>query len=361
MNDYEKNLNDKIGDAADNVIVELSKSIDKKKLEDVGGRNIGELLNLEEIMQKDSGSLTRDEKIVGFFQALIQDDRTAIKALAGGVAADGGYLVPDEFRAEVIRDLAEGGYMRTHVKVIPMKRDIMNIPSLSTRPKVTWTEENVAKSTTTAAFGQETLTVYKMAAIMYASDELVEDSDSIDIVKFIISLFSEAVGQEEDRVIWVGNGTTQPTGIVTARAAGNIPTSAAVGGLCFDALIDLVYSLPGKYHKNAKFFIHRQNIRNIRKLKDNENNYLWRANQVIGQPATLLGFPVIEVNEISADELFFGDMKQTYWLGDRNRMAVKVSQDTETAFTRDQHAIRVVERLAGNVVLGAAMRSLTGV
>jgi len=350
----------KLQKAADKVIIELGKSIDNQKLEDAGLK-VRQVLNLDEMMEKGVENLTKDEKIVSFMQAMMRNDKISLKALAEGVNADGGYLVPEEFRSEVIRDIVEGNYMRKEVTVIPMKRDVMQIPTLSTRPKVTWTEENVAKSTTTAAFGQETLTVYKMAAIMYASDELIEDSVDIDIVKFIISLFSEAIGEEENRVIWVGNGTTQPTGIVTARAAAAIPTFVAPGGLCFDAIIDLVYALPGAYHKNAKFYIHRQNIRNIRKLKDLDNRYLWAESQIKGEPPTLIGFPVIESNQISADEMFFGDMKKTYWLGDKNRLSVKVTQDTETAFTKDQTAIRVVERIAGNVVLGNAMRSMTGI
>ena len=70
-----------------------------------------------------------------------------------------------EFRSEIIRDIAEGPYMRKEVRVVPMKRDVMKIPSLASKPKVSWTEENATKSTTTAHFGEQTLTVKKMAAI----------------------------------------------------------------------------------------------------------------------------------------------------------------------------------------------------
>ena len=46
--------------------------------------------------KKDVSTLTKDEKIVGFFKALLQNDVPVLKALSEGVAADGGYLVPDE-------------------------------------------------------------------------------------------------------------------------------------------------------------------------------------------------------------------------------------------------------------------------
>ena len=52
-------------------------------------------------------------------------------------------------------------------------------------------------------------------------------------------------------------------------------------------------------------------------------------------------------------------MKRGYFLGDRKRITAKVSNDTETAFTKDQTAIRVVARLAGKVVLPQAIRRCT--
>lgn len=190
---------------------------------------------------------------------------------------------------------------------------------------------------------------------------MIEDSDSIDIVKFIIELFAESIGQEEDRVIWRGNGTTQPTGIVTARTAGNVPTRTATAGLTYDEIINLTYDLAGKYHKNAKYYVHRHNIRDLRKLKDANNQYLWQPSQQAGEPALLGGFQVIECNDLPNDEIYFGDLKKAYWLGDRQKLSVKVSQDTTQAFTQDQTAIRVVSRIGGNLVLGNAVRCLNGV
>lgn len=314
------------------------------------------LLDLEKLMKKDVSEMTAREKIVGFFQGMIKNDHAVMKALAEGNSADGGYLFPDEFRAEIIRDMAEQPRFRNEVTVIPMRRDVMNIPSLASRPKVTWTAENASKSTTTAHFGQVTLTVKKMAAILYASDELIEDSTEIDIVNFIIGLFSEAIGEEEDRVIWRGNGTTEPTGINGNAAIG---TRSGAAGLSVDLLIDVVHDLPQKYHANAKFYVHRSNIREMRKLKDANNRYYWVDPVTADSLPMFMGYPVVECNYLPESAIYFGDLKKTYWLGDRQRMTVKVTQDSETAFTKDQTAIRVVSRIAGNVVLGQACKAIT--
>lgn len=166
----------KIKEATDKVIANLGldklskavESLETKMTEKSAtgkSKKVSALLDLETLMKKDVGEMTSKEKIVGFFQAMLQSNHSVMKALSEGTAIDGGYLFPDEFRAEVIRDLADGNYMRNEVTVIPMKRDIMKIPSLESRPKVVWTEENTTKSTTTAHFNEKTLTVKKMAAI----------------------------------------------------------------------------------------------------------------------------------------------------------------------------------------------------
>lgn len=191
---------------------------------------------------------------------------------------------------------------------------------------------------------------------MYASDELIEDSSEIDIVNFIIGLFSEAIGEEEDRVVWRGNGTTEPTGI---SGHSSIGTRSGAAGLSIDLLIDVVHDLPQKYHRNAKFYVNRANIREMRKLKDTNGRYYWVDPVSAGSTPAFMGYPVIEINQLPESEIYFGDLKQAYWLGDRQRMTAKVSQDTETAFTKDQTAIRVVSRIAGNVVLGAAVKAIT--
>jgi len=296
----------------------------------------------------DKNSLTADEKIVGFYHALVTGDKAVCKALSEGTAADGGFLFPDEFRAELIKSLIGPFTMRSLVTVIPMRRDVMIIPMLESRPKVTWTAENETKSTTTAHFAQRTLTARKLAAILYSSDELIEDSQEIDVVKTIISLFGDAIKDEEDRVILAGNGTTQPTGINTAVTAGTYATRTCAGNLDFSDIINTYYDLGQAYRQNAKWVVASANVRELRQLKDTNGAYIWQPSVKDSEPDRMLGKPVYENDYVGEASILFGDFKRAYALGDRKRMTVKVSQETETAFTKDQTAIRVVTRIAGN-------------
>lgn len=307
---------------------------------------------------RDAASLTKEEKIVGFYHALVTNNEYALKALSEGTAADGGYLFPNEFMNELVRALPEFNVMRNWVRIVPMKRDVMDIATLVSGPKVFWTAENAAKTTTSAHFGTDTLTARKLAAILYASDELIEDSDIFDVVQLIIQLFAEEIGREEEKVIWTGNNTTQPEGIDAANA---VPSAGAAGGLgTFNHVLDLYYALPAQYRQNAAFFMNDNTARLVSKLRDTNGQYLWQPSVKDGGNETLRGKPVVISNWVPDGKIYFGDLKRAYFLGDRKRMTVKVSQETETAFTRDQTAIRVVARIGGALVLPSAARVITG-
>ena len=168
----EEKLDEKVDEAAEKIMAKLDPEAIKEKVlasliktEAEAPKKITDLIDLEKLMKKDVSEMTAKEKIIGFFQAMVRADHVALKALSEGTATEGGYLFPDEFRKEIIRDLEEMPHMGSRVTVIPMKRDVMKIPGLVDGPRVYWTDERAAKSTTTATFTEHTLTVYKMAAI----------------------------------------------------------------------------------------------------------------------------------------------------------------------------------------------------
>lgn len=349
---------------------------DKDKDDDKGGedeeveeltKSIMAKLDLKEFKNRVSktaqsiygaSDLTKNEKVISdFWKAMITGDTTKLKALSEGTAADGGYLIPDEFMAEIIKDLEDPTHMRSLVRVVPMRRKTMNIPTLTSKPKVYWTAENTQKTTTSAEFYQKTLTAHKVAAILYSSEELVEDFLEADLVQEIVKMFSDAIVQEEDRVITVGSGSGEPTGLTNC----SISSTTCDGNLSFDNLINLVYSLPKKYRVNATFLMNEVNVKELRKLKDTTGRYIWQDAIAAGQPETVMNYPVVENNNLGEDVIYFGDFKQCYWLGDRRRLTVTISKEAGEAWEHDQIGIRVVERIGGNCVLENAMRVLISI
>jgi len=150
----EEKLDEKVDEAAEKIMAKLDPEAIKEKVlkslkkeQEASDKKVASLIDLEKLMKKDVSEMTAKEKIVGFFQAMVRADHAALKSLSEGTASEGGYLFPDEFRAEIIRDLEEMPHMRSRVTVIPMKRDVMKIPGLVDGPKVYWTDERAAKST----------------------------------------------------------------------------------------------------------------------------------------------------------------------------------------------------------------------
>ena len=72
----------------------------------------------------------------------------------------------------------------------------------------------------------------------------------------------------------------------------------------------------------------------IRKLKDADGNYLWQPPAAAGQPAALMGFPLVEAEEMpdaAANEtpIAFGDFARGYLIVDRT--GVRVLRDPYSA------------------------------
>lgn len=308
-----------------------------------------------EDLQKPVSELTAEEKVKAFAIALFTGDEASIKVLSEGTDADGGYLVPQDFYRQLVVEMAEENQLRGEVFVVPMKGKTLTIPKLDHGPDTYWTAEGATKSTTTADFSQPSITAYKLASIIYMTDELMDDA-AFSLTEILVKLFAEKIAEKEETAIVAGTGSGQPTGLVVA---GTISTVTCSGNLDFDDIIDLIYALPKKYRKKAKFLVHNNNVRELRKIKDSDGKYIWSDPTQPGMLPTLYGYPVLETYDIGEDKILFGDLKTTYWLGDRQRMTVKVTNDTETTFTKDETAIRVVERVGGTVVVPNASRILT--
>jgi len=346
-----KNLN--LGGNKDNSEVQkLNEKVDKlfetdSKLKTIlGGKSF------------DSKELTSEEKIVAFYHSLVTDNKIALKALSEGTDADGGYLFPNEFMTEIIKELPNINVMRNEVRIINMRRDKMDITSLVSGPKTSWTAEKATISTTTAMFSQQELKVFKLASILYATDELIEDSDITNVVNLIIEQFAEAIADEEETAIWTGNGTTRPQGLSDAGAG---ITSVGTGsGNIVNDLNKLYRSLPAKYRANAKWYMSDATMANLENVKDSEGRMLLQPALSEATPERIKGKTVVISVKVPANQIYFGDMKKTYFLGDRKRMSVKLSQDTTEAFTKGQTAVRVIHRVGGKVVFPQATRKLTG-
>lgn len=296
-------------------------------------------------------------RILGFFNGLLNKDHVAIKTLAEGTDAEGGYLVPEEFRAEVVREQLAFGVMRRLARVFPMNTDTLDIPTLAARPSAYWTAENASVSTSSAEFGQVTLSPSTLIARLPVSRQLASDS-AINIVSFITELFAEEITRAEDKAFFTGSGSGQPKGI----SQETLKTVAAGGVLDFDDLIELFYKLQIRHRtsRNAAFVGSKRVIAILRKVKDSNGQYIWQPSVQQGQPDRVLGTPVFEQNDIAEDQLYFGDWAY-YFIGDREQMAVETTTEGGTAWDRHRVEIKASTRVDGKAAITAPFAKITGI
>ena len=311
----------------------------------------------------DVSELKGVHKIAKFLEAVVYGDDAVAKQLAEGVGADGGYLVPVEFRAEVIKKLDKIAVIRPRATIIPMRRDKMEIPAEDGGVTAFWVAENTGLTESDATFEQLVLNTNKLTGLSKMSRELFADS-AVGVVDYITDLFGRTFANEEDRAFMTGAGTTEPLGIRTYT----VPTVAQAGvSLVAEDLFASFYGLPVQYRTNAYWLMHNSVIQLVRGLKDGAGRYLW-TDGLNDAPATILGRPVLEQNDIPINlgggsdesEIWFGDLKY-YYIGDRERMGVETTTVGAGAFETHQVAVKVWERIDGQLGLTDAWFELTAV
>lgn len=305
------------------------------------------------------------QKSVEFFSALYMGDKAKLQILSEGTAADGGYLVPDEFANVIIEDIRDINIMRQFASVMTTSSDTVHIPSLVSRPKAAWRAEKATKNTSTATFSENVLTPYSLAAIVPLSNELVADAQlgvGGSIVNYIAGLMATALAEKEEEAFWLGSGSGQPSGVngyslrTTAAGAGASDATKA------DAVLMAYQTTPQGYRNKGVWVGNMGTWAEVARLKDSQGRYL--LSDLAGSPTQLLrGRPVYESNFVPGGTLFYGDLSY-YQIVDREGISVRVSDEAtvagSSAFEKNLTFVRVEKRVDGELLLPAAVSKVTG-
>lgn len=254
------------------------------------------------------------------------------KSLSGTADADGGYTVPTTIEGTIDRALTEVSPFRSFCSVRRISGGSYRV-AINDAPFASgWVGETAARPETAtpsiSAIDFKTGEIYAMPA---ATPQLLEDS-AVDIEAWIASEVRGTFAAAETEAFVNGTGTNQPLGFLTAsnaddatRQSDEIGTVSAA--LSADALVDMVYSLDAQYRERGRFIFNRRTASSIRKMKDSDGNYLWTPGLQAGQPATLLGYNVAEV-EAMPDAgsgnlaVAFGDFEAGYLIVDKQGVQV---------------------------------------
>lgn len=281
-------------------------------------------------------------------------------ALEKGTDSEGGYLVPDEFEHTLVQALEEENIFRCLANVIQTSSGDRKIPVVATKGTASWVDEEGTIPESDDSFGQVSIGAYKLATMIKVSEELLNDS-VFDLESYIATEFGRRIGNKEEEAFIIGDGSSKPTGILSATGGGELgKTTSGVTSISFDDIMDLFYSLKSPYRKNAAFIMNDSTVKAIRKLKDGNGNYIWQPSMTAGTPDTILNCPVLTstyMPEIAAGNktIAFGDFKY-YWIADRQGRSFK--RLNELYAVTGQVGFVATQRVDGKLILPEAVKYL---
>ncbi len=304
---------------------------------------------------EEDGEKAKVERQAAFLKAAIfgnHDDALAsgAKALSEGSDAAGGYLVPVDFREEVIMRTNELSLLYPRCFRFPTIRDAVKIPNLATDVEISWDEaENEDFDESDAVFGQTTFSIHRANATTYTSRELANDSAPA-VVTILMRLFAEAVSRERDKVIVKGNGSDQPEGIFSAT--GVTVVDSAIGDLTYCDLLTMDETVLDQYRADPSLcWITNQTVRRyIRCIKDSTGQPVMTQDPMReGRPIVLLDHPIFVNPNVPTGYIALGPLSK-YWIADREQMGFESTTIGGTAWRRHQIGLKVWERWDGKLV-----------
>ncbi|MGI5892086.1 MAG: phage major capsid protein [Bacillota bacterium] len=280
-------------------------------------------------------------------------------ALQIGTDSEGGYLVPDEFERTLVEALEEENIFRQIAKVVTTSSGDKKIPVVASKGTASWVDEEGAIPESDDAFGQVSIGAYKLATMIKVSEELLNDS-VFNLESYIAKEFARRIGAKEEEAFFIGDGAGKPTGILNATNGAEIGVTTAGASITMDDVMDLFYSLKSPYRRNAVFVMNDATVKAIRKLKDNNGQYLWQPSVTANTPDTILNRPVrtsayVPVIAPAAKAIAFGDFGY-YWVADRQGRAFKRLNELYAA--TGQVGSMATQRVDGKLILAEGVKVL---
>ena len=281
-------------------------------------------------------------------------------ALQVGTDSEGGYLVPDEYERTLVEALEEENIFRQMAKVIKTSSGDRKIPVVASKGTASWIDEEGAYPESDDSFGQVSIGAYKLGTMIKVSEELINDS-VFDLQSYISREFARRIGAKEEEAFFTGDGKGKPLGVLAATGGAETGvTAASATAVTADELMDLYYSLKSPYRKKSVWVLNDSTIKAIRKLKDNNGQYLWQPSLTAGAPDMILGRPIktsayMPAIAAGAKTIAFGDFSY-YWIADRQGRSFKRLNELFAA--TGQVGFLASQRVDGKMILAEAVKVL---
>ena len=285
------------------------------------------------------------------------------------VPADGGFLVPEYLRAELLRVALETSIVRARARVIPMATETLPFPAIDDTSHASnvyggltayWTEESGQLTESQATFKRIKLEAKKLTAYAEVPNELFSAS-IISFEALVNQIYPEALAWFEDVAFTRGTGVGEPLGFLNANSAVSVTKEAGqvANTIVWENIVKMYSRMLPTSLGRAVWIAHIDTFPELATMAlavGTGGGPIWLNNGVEGPPMTILGRPVIFTEKAetvgTAGDINFVDLGY-YLIGDRQMMQAETSPHYK--FQNDQTAIRFIQRLDGRPWVESAL------
>jgi len=290
----------------------------------------------------------------------------------------GGFLVPQEFRAELLQKTWETAQVSSRVRRLPTTSNSLALPAIAETSRADgsrgggvrgyWMDEAGTKTASSPSFAKVDLKLKKCAALVYATDELLNDS-VITLSELITALVSQELAFQLDNRIIRGTGAGVPLGILTAPCT--IPvakeSTQQAATLQSENILNMWARLVASSRANAVWFIAQDTTPQLYQMNlavgtGGVLTFLPPGGLSANPYPTLMGKPVIEIEHCSllgtVGDIILADMSQYLLIEGTEGMQATTS--IHVRFVYDETAFRFVMRVDGQPWWVSAVTPLNG-
>ncbi len=269
-----------------------------------------------------------------------------------------GYLVDEDYLAELLELEPEPGHLLGRVTAIPVKGGTVKVPRLQQTDSneyggmsFTWGDEGSAKGETEPTFEQISIDCHEVNGYTEISETMIR-RNAVAANNIVTRLYREGMQDEMDSVIISGSGTGQPQGITNATGVRTVPRDTS-NEVSANDIIDVKHAILPHHRANAAYIVHDDVEADI------EKDDVSRENPIIS--GGLLKNYAYEVTArqpgLGSDgDVIFGDAS-AYYLAMEEDIVVKRSEDYK--FRNNLVSFAVFAVIGGQLALPRGMAILS--
>ncbi len=318
--------------------------------------------------------IDRAPELKGFVDGYLRYGRESeLKSLSIGSNADGGFAVPRDIDTTISSRMVKISPIRSIANVVQTStsgfRRLISIGGTASG----WVSETAARpDSATTKLAEIVPPMGELYANPSATQAMLNDA-AFNVEDWLASEISMEFARAEGAAFVSGTGTNQPRGFLagptgaqndTARAFGTLQFIGTGNATGFDAspelkLIDLVFAVRASLRQGAVWVMNSSTLAAVRKFKAADGSFMWQAGISEGQPNRLLGYPVIEAEDMpdiaaSAFPIAFGNFKAGYLITERSATTILRDPFTNKPYVQ----FYATRRVGGQVLDSDAIKLL---